>query len=633
VGWETGGFTITVKITSGNQYIYLAPTVRMISAAGVVRDTADSVAEQQLTNAQTYTFDIPSKVWTAATAGDRLRIGYNFRNAKSNTQSVTVSFNTSGTSVVSPIVPNKVAHSSTNSLVYAIKYTHTAITKTLEYAVHPVSVVTRFVLRSAKTVTETITTTSSWTPPTCVAAYLEYAVVGGGGGGGTGAGLSRGGGGGGGAYVAATMYHVTTAPISVTIGIGGTNAVSNGGDTIFGTITAKGGGLGGAGDGGAGSDGGSGGGAARSSGSYGHALDPAYGNNGGAGGDMSKGGGGGGAGAAGHAGDPDTGSGGDGKQFNGVWYAGGGRGGYGDADGQGGGGSANTGGGGRGGSNAAGTNGGSGIVAVRYPDPNAFISLSYSIRHTPKIQYALSYAFAHLTITAIPTSILRIPTNVTVVATDCPNGYVVTFDFDDIGPTVVVDPITSVHQYQSYGTFHISATATDGVHNLNSNIITMSIAEDTKPVAEWYPDVDFGPTPVTTKFYNYSSTYGGLANTYDWDFGDGTSHSSDTNPTHTFTTDDTFLVILTATNVNGSSTMVKSSITYSVEPDPVADFECTSPVGPWTFNVSLTVTDINGHTDTVVKTIHSSNMRFTTFKDLSVGKIKHWEWDFGDGNT
>jgi hypothetical protein len=101
-------------------------------------------------------------------------------------------------------------------------------------------------------------------PPT-----VEYLVVAGGGGGG-GAQNSAGGGGGAGGLLTATGYSITDGtPITVTVGAGGASIASdtgtafNGNDSVFGSITSKGGGGGGCGKnsgGNRGADGGSGGG-------------------------------------------------------------------------------------------------------------------------------------------------------------------------------------------------------------------------------------------------------------------------------------------------------------------------------------------------------------------------------------
>ena len=241
---------------------------------------------------------------------------------------------------------------------------------------------------------------------------VEYLVVAGGGGG---AGQYQSGGGGAGGVLTATGYAVTFgSPITVTVGAGGTGGAqlstgTQGANSVFGSITAIGGGFGGSSSAtGNGGNGGSGGGAAAGGvgatyfGGTGVSGPPRQGYDGGNGAangviapSVSRAGGGGGAGGAGASG-VSSGNGGIGilSSINGTstGYAGGGGGGSyliapGNAiSGYGGGGggaeSAGTGrinaesgtpntGGGGGGVERAGTGiggaGGSGIVIVRYP--------------------------------------------------------------------------------------------------------------------------------------------------------------------------------------------------------------------------------------------------------------------------
>ena len=224
---------------------------------------------------------------------------------------------------------------------------------------------------------------------------VEYLVIAGGGGGG-GNSLSAGAGAGG--MLASTTSVVTGTPITLTVGTGGTLGSQGatgqtgigcgfvGGDSVFGSITAFGGG-GGAGSGGIGGAGGSGGG-----GNGGGGLGVAGQGNKGANGGGSPGGGG--AGAAGTDISGNTSSGGGVGRINNITgtvtnYAGGGGGGgwggvYGNSGGGAGGGgdggycggspgTANTGGGGggggyNGGNCASGGAGGSGVVMIAYPN-------------------------------------------------------------------------------------------------------------------------------------------------------------------------------------------------------------------------------------------------------------------------
>jgi hypothetical protein len=224
---------------------------------------------------------------------------------------------------------------------------------------------------------------------------VEYLVVAGGGAGGH----DVGGGGGAGGFrtnvsghplASPSPFPVSPGPYAVTVGAGGvatpgvpTPAATNGGNSVFSTITSTGGGGGGNYNGGYGLPGGSGGGGSSYTGSYpggtGNSppTSPPQGNPGGAGsgaGTSGQGGGGGGAGGSG----PGGGSGSSGFTPGGVGspisitgtavtYAAGGRGGGDTAPGP----AAGNPGTGDGGDGAgtvgpSGSNGGSGIVIIRY---------------------------------------------------------------------------------------------------------------------------------------------------------------------------------------------------------------------------------------------------------------------------
>ena len=209
---------------------------------------------------------------------------------------------------------------------------------------------------------------------------IEVLVVAGGGSGGT-----NGGGGGAGGLIYNAAYAAVAGPLAVTVGAGGTGGHyvttgANGGNSIFGSITATGGGHGGTTD--VGASGGSGGGGGYPDYGMGSGIS-GQGNNGAAatGGTSGNYGGGGGAGTAASGM-----NGGNGLTYWSVTYAGGGGGGRqsgspAGSGGTGGGGNgntieqtashatANTGGGGGGSAGGSGIsgNGGSGIVIVRYP--------------------------------------------------------------------------------------------------------------------------------------------------------------------------------------------------------------------------------------------------------------------------
>lgn len=254
--------------------------------------------------------------------------------------------------------------------------------------------------------TNTTFTTPSYTvySPTGVANQIEALAVAGGGG--TQGPYSGGAGAGGAIYTASYPVSPNTG-YTVTVGGGGSGA-ANGGNSVFGNMTAYGGGYGGYSGNGTGSNGGCGGGGRASSGSTpggastqtSNGSGTGYGTSGGTGGNGGPymGGGGGGTGGAGQTGQPQgTGYGGVGQTLAGRTFGGGGGGwsspgsyggtsahGYGggnnSAYGGGNGGGGNNGdnsqwsptggtngtGGGAGGDGSGSQSGGSGVVVVRY---------------------------------------------------------------------------------------------------------------------------------------------------------------------------------------------------------------------------------------------------------------------------
>ena len=96
-------------------------------------------------------------------------------------------------------------------------------------------------------------------------------------------------------------------------------------------------------------------------------------------------------------------------------------------------------------------------------------------------------------------------------------------------------------------------------------------------------------------------------NSWQWDFGDGTS-ASVANPTHAYRTTGTYVVTLTVGN--GQSTAKSRPATIKVS-DP------TAPVPP------AANFDFEPRTAEVGQSVQ--------FNDASVGRVTDWTWDWGDG--
>ena len=104
-------------------------------------------------------------------------------------------------------------------------------------------------------------------------------------------------------------------------------------------------------------------------------------------------------------------------------------------------------------------------------------------------------------------------------------------------------------------------------------------------------------------FNNLTHSYGDTVSTYLWVFGDGNT-SNDKNPSHLYSVDDNYTVLLIAeTNSGCTDSITKQVVTYPV---PTADFDYTAD---------------KYEVDEII-----------TFTDASVG-ANNWQWSFDDGIT
>ncbi len=124
------------------------------------------------------------------------------------------------------------------------------------------------------------------------------------------------------------------------------------------------------------------------------------------------------------------------------------------------------------------------------------------------------------------------------------------------------------------------------------------------PSASFGADPTSGVAPLQVAFADSSS---GEVTGWSWDFGDGAS-SSDRHPVHVYAEPGSYTVTLVASGPMGSDPLVLADyILVSSGPAPVADFTASAE---------------NGEPPLAVD-----------FRDLSVGPVTAWYWDFGDGTS
>lgn len=128
------------------------------------------------------------------------------------------------------------------------------------------------------------------------------------------------------------------------------------------------------------------------------------------------------------------------------------------------------------------------------------------------------------------------------------------WDFGDGSNSTVTDP---THSYTSEGIYTVTLTA-DGYNGGNDSYST-AVNVCYPPEADFTMSSDLVGTGEDIQFTNGSIE----ATTYLWDFGDGTTSTSE-NPTHNWTTGGVYTVQLTATGDCGSDTYTDEVTVYEV---------------------------------------------------------------------
>lgn len=171
------------------------------------------------------------------------------------------------------------------------------------------------------------------------------------------------------------------------------------------------------------------------------------------------------------------------------------------------------------------------------------------------------------------------------------------------------------HAYEEPGTYGICMTVWDnqGAESKVCTTIYVEAGQENEP-----PNADFTWSPTepkvgeTVQFTDDSNDPDGTIVSWRWVFGDGTSSTS-RNPTHVYGQAGTYDVCLTVTDDDGATATICKSLTVQAaqtNQSPTADFTWT-PTEP-----------------SVNETVHFSDR--STDPD---GHIASWHWNFGDGST
>ncbi|NWF69667.1 MAG: PKD domain-containing protein, partial [Chloroflexi bacterium] len=195
------------------------------------------------------------------------------------------------------------------------------------------------------------------------------------------------------------------------------------------------------------------------------------------------------------------------------------------------------------------------------------------------------------------------PSPLSVQFTDQSTGSITTYEwiFGDGNTSNQRNPTNT---FTAVGTYNVilRVTGPGGSSNVTRQI-TVENPQVPAPDAAFAVDLSTGQTPLTVRFANQST---GQIVSQTWDFGDGTTPSTEVSPVHTYTSAGTFTVTLRVIGPGGQDTATTTITTTAPPNAPVAAFTANPTSGDFPLNVTFT----NTSTDAT-----------------------SYSWTFGDGGT
>ncbi len=183
---------------------------------------------------------------------------------------------------------------------------------------------------------------------------------------------------------------------------------------------------------------------------------------------------------------------------------------------------------------------------------------------------------------------------------------------DGTAPLIATNSNDVTHTFLKGGTYIVKLFASNGC-TIDAPAAPVTINVLFQPLPAFTANNTTGCKNLTVQFNNTttdpaSSQVADL--TYDWDFGDGSAHSTAINPSHSYTYKNSpYTVTLTATNKSGCSNIITQSGFIVVNGSSLTDF-IAKP-------------------DSVISI---PDYKFN-FADQTTNNPKTWKWDFGDGSS
>ncbi len=177
----------------------------------------------------------------------------------------------------------------------------------------------------------------------------------------------------------------------------------------------------------------------------------------------------------------------------------------------------------------------------------------------------------------------------------------------DFGDGSTGSGITTTHSYNNPGNYIVTLTLTDSIGRTNSTSQTLTVGQGALPSAVI---ITSPSAPVVGQQINFNASTsrpapGRTIRSFEWDFGDGTRGSGAT-VTHAYASAGTYVVLLTVTDDAGRIATATTSVTVGTG-NPAADFTF-SPNSPTT---STPVNfDAGGSTASTGRTIVSYSWAF-----------------------
>lgn len=256
------------------------------------------------------------------------------------------------------------------------------------------------------------------------------------------------------------------------------------------------------------------------------------------------------------------------------------------------------------------------------------------------------------------------------------------WDFGDGTTSAVANPS---HTYTSFGNFSVKLITGNNMNSCKDTLLRTQFIKVQKPEAKFGAFPRKGCLPLTVAFKDSSITNEPVQS-WEWDFGDGSTVSNQQNPTHVYTSENQFNVRLVITTISGCKDTLfmpgyvragnkPTFIDFAVDKTSICAYEYVSFTdlsvhsNEWFWDIGKFGTDstqnlyrqptdtgyvdikfvaaYNGCADSIAKTrviyINPPVSRFNVFlncsspykvgiADTSIGALQY-DWNFGDGQT